>query len=156
MRGGVFPVMTQATCFRAATCAVNMPGKLCEIVSTEKQETMPMLNRLVGSVAVLTLGVALSLALPPQRAIAEEAPAKAAEATSGKPITIVLLDVLLQNDNEGLDPTSADERARQVKVGEEFKRMLEASGHYKFVPVTDDIKKKMATAQHIGQCYTIC
>ena len=111
-----------------------------------------MLNRLVGSIAVLTLGLALSLASLPLRAIAEEAPANAAEATAGKPITIVLLDVLLQNDNEGLDPTSNAERARQAKTGEEFKRMLEASGHYKFVTVTDDIKKKMIAAQKIGQC----
>ena len=86
----------------------------------------------------------------PQRAAAEEAPA--ASAATSKPITIVLLDVILQNDNEGLDPTSNAERARQKKVGDEFRRMLEASGRYKFVQVSDDIKKKMAISQHIGQC----
>ncbi len=101
---------------------------------------------------LILIAMLLGHTSPPQRAAAEDAPARAAEVASGKPITIVLLDVLLQNDNEGLDPTSDAERARQAKVGEEFKRMLEASGRYKFVQATDDIKKKMAAAQHIGQC----
>ena len=113
---------------------------------------MLILKRTTWPATVVMVCLALNFASLPQSAAAEEAPAQAAEVTSGKPINIVLLDVLLQNDNEGLDPTSNAERARQVKVGEEFKRMLEASGHYKFVPVTDDIKKKMAAAQHIGQC----
>ena len=66
--------------------------------------------------------------------------------------SVAFLGVLLQNDNEGLDPTSDAERARQQKVEDLFKSTLEATGRYKFVPVTDDVKKKMAAGQHIGQC----
>ena len=102
--------------------------------------------------AFMMVCLPLGIASLPLRAAAEEPSAPAAPGQSSKPVKIVLLDVLLQNDNEGLDPTSDAERARQIKVGEEFKRMLEATGHYKFVTVTDDIKKKMVAAQHIGQC----
>ena len=102
--------------------------------------------------AIVAVCLPLAIASHPPRATAEEAPAKAAEAKAGTPATIVLLGVLLQNDNEGLDPTSDAERARQTKVADQFKSMLEASGRYKFVSVTEDVKKKMEAAQQIGKC----
>ncbi len=68
------------------------------------------------------------------------------------PASVALLGVFLQNDNEGLDPTSDAERARQVKVQELFKSTLEATGRYKFVPVTAVVQKKMEAGQHVGTC----
>ena len=104
----------------------------------------------VTALVVFCLPFVIAAAAP--RAAAEEAHAKAAETKASPPAPIVLLGVFLQNDNEGLDPTSDAERARQIKVADQFKSMLEASGRFKFVTVTGDVKTKMAAAQKIGQC----
>jgi Protein of unknown function (DUF2380) len=69
-----------------------------------------------------------------------------------EPVKVALLGLVLKNDNEGLDPTSDAERARQTKTEELFISLLEASGRYKFVPVTDAVKKKMEAGQQVGTC----
>jgi Protein of unknown function (DUF2380) len=69
-----------------------------------------------------------------------------------EPVKVALLGLELKNDNEGLDPTSDAERARKTKTEELFKSLLEASGRYKFVPVTDEVKKKMDAGQQVGTC----
>ncbi len=73
-------------------------------------------------------------------------------ALAGEPVKVALLGLELKNDNEGLDPTSDAERARQTKTEELFKSLLEASGRYKFVAVTDEVKKKMDAGQQVGTC----
>lgn len=73
-------------------------------------------------------------------------------ALAGEPVKVALLGLEFKNDNEGLDPTSDAERARQTKTKELFKSLLEASGRYKFVAVTDEVKKKMDAGQQVGTC----
>ena len=69
-----------------------------------------------------------------------------------EPVKVALLGLEFKNDNEGLDPTSDAERARQIKTKDVFKSLLEASGLYKFVPVTDEVKTKMDAGQQVGTC----
>ena len=69
-----------------------------------------------------------------------------------EPVKVALLGLEFKNDNEGLDPTSDAERARQIKTKDVFKSLLEASGRYKFVPVTDEVKTKMDAGQQVGTC----
>jgi Protein of unknown function (DUF2380) len=66
--------------------------------------------------------------------------------------SVAMLGTFLQNDNEGYEPTSDAERARVTALEVQFKSALEASGQYKFVNVTPDMKAKIAAGQPIGEC----
>lgn len=77
--------------------------------------------------------------------------ASGACADAAKP-SVALLEMKLINDNEGLDPTSDAERARQVMIAEQFKKALTDSGRYTVVPGTDDIKAEVAKNQALGEC----
>jgi Protein of unknown function (DUF2380) len=68
------------------------------------------------------------------------------------PVKIALLGLTFKNDNEGLDPTSDAEKARQTKTEDVFKSLLEGSGRYTFVAVTDEVKKKIDAGQLVGTC----
>jgi Protein of unknown function (DUF2380) len=76
-----------------------------------------------------------------------------ADQAAAKPYTVAFLGVQLQNDNEGLEPTTDAERARMKKVEDLFKSKLEASGRFKFVPVPPDMLKKISAGQNIGECH---
>jgi Protein of unknown function (DUF2380) len=68
------------------------------------------------------------------------------------PKSVAMLGVLFQNDNEGYEPTSDAERARIAALEVQFKSMLEASGGYKFVPMTPAVQAKIKSGQPIGTC----
>ncbi len=76
----------------------------------------------------------------------------AVSTAAGPPIKVAMLGTYLYNDNEGLDPTSDTERARQTKVSDQFIATLEATGRYAFVPVTADVANRMAQSQALGRC----
>jgi hypothetical protein len=68
------------------------------------------------------------------------------------PLRLAFLGVRMQNDNEGLEPTTDAERNRIKVIGEQFAARLAASGEYKLVPLTDDIKSEIARGQAVGHC----
>jgi Protein of unknown function (DUF2380) len=70
----------------------------------------------------------------------------------GAPKTVAFLTVHLQNDNEGLEPTTDAERARMAALERSFKDQLEASGEYTFVSVPAAVEKKIANGQTVGTC----
>jgi Protein of unknown function (DUF2380) len=80
------------------------------------------------------------------------ATANVAVVRAAEPVKVALLGLEFKNDNEGLDPTSDAEKARQEKTKDVFKSLLEGSGRYTFVAVTDDVKKKMEAGQLVGTC----
>ena len=116
-----------------------------------------MLKRFSHSISQCRRGaVSLSLALfaiaflaGATSAVAEDASRTAA---ASKPVTVAFLGVRLQNDNEGLDPTSAAERERQKKLEELFKKKLEATGRFKFVPTPPETVAKIEAGQNMGEC----
>jgi hypothetical protein len=84
----------------------------------------------------------LSLAALAHPALAEPATAK----------SVSMLGVFFQNDNEGYEPTSAAERARMAAIEAQFKATLEATGKYKFVPITADVQADIVKGQQVGEC----
>jgi len=66
--------------------------------------------------------------------------------------SLAFLGVHFQNDNEGLEPTSDAERARLKRTGEEFTRLLAASGRYKIGPTTPEVEAKIAGGRPVGEC----
>lgn len=81
-------------------------------------------------------------------ASANVAPAAAA----GAPKSTAMLGILFQNDNDGYEPTSDAERARVTALEAQFKSMLEASGGYKFVPMTPEVQAKIQSGQPVAAC----
>jgi len=76
------------------------------------------------------------------------APVKAAD-----PPSLAFLGAYLQNDNEGLEPTTAAERARLVRIGEEFQQQLGDSGQFRLVQPDAAVEKQLAAAtQTPGEC----
>ena len=75
------------------------------------------------------------------------APALAAEAP-----TLAFLGTFLQNDNEGLEPTTEAERARLARTGAEFTRLLAESGRYRIMPVPGAVQTKITAGQTLGEC----
>lgn len=67
--------------------------------------------------------------------------------------SVAFLGVRLQNDNEGLEPTSDSERLRLRKLEDMFKQKLTQSERYTFVSVPDDVKAKIKSGQFIGECH---
>ena len=63
------------------------------------------------------------------------------------------LGVQIQNDNEGLEPTTDTERARMKEIERLFESKLEGSGRFKFVPVPSEMMKEISVGQNIGDCH---
>jgi hypothetical protein len=75
-----------------------------------------------------------------------------ASAQTHEPVRIAVLSAQLQNDHAEWAPTTDAERQRLVKIESTFKSMLEASGQYKFVPVSPSIQEKINNDQSMGRC----
>ncbi|WP_045836829.1 DUF3280 domain-containing protein [Hyphomicrobium sp. 99] len=76
----------------------------------------------------------------------------AQNAGAGEAPRLAFLGLRLQNDNESLEPTSDAERNRIGAIERQFTTSLEASGSYAVVPLTDDIRAKIASGQFVGSC----
>jgi Protein of unknown function (DUF2380) len=81
------------------------------------------------------------------------ASAQAADKEATQPRTLAFLGMQLQNDNAGLEPTTNEERAREQKVSDLFKKELEASGRFKFITVPPTMSAKIKAGQNIGECH---
>lgn len=68
------------------------------------------------------------------------------------PVRVAFLGVRLQNDNEGLEPTTEAERNRVAMLGKQFSSALADSGKYTITPLTDDVRIQIASGQPIGEC----
>jgi Protein of unknown function (DUF2380) len=66
--------------------------------------------------------------------------------------SLAYLGTFLQNDNEGLEPTTDAERARLKRTGDEFAAQLADSGRYRIVLTPDDMRAKIAAGQLLGEC----
>ena len=99
-------------------------------------------HTIIRSAAALVGVFALLLAL-----LAPPAPTRATA-----PPTLAFLGTHFQNDNAGLEPTTTSEEVRLVRTGAEFTQLLAGSGRFKIVPTTEDIEKKIAAGQQVGEC----
>ena len=61
--------------------------------------------------------------------------------------TVAFLGVQLQNDNEGLEPTTDAERARMKEIERLFESKLQGAGRFKFVPVPPEMIKDIAAGR---------
>ncbi len=75
-----------------------------------------------------------------------------AEARSSAPRSIVFLGVVFQNDNEGLEPTTDEERARIAALEKQFVASLQRSGKYAVLPVTPELRATIDAGQTLGAC----
>lgn len=75
-----------------------------------------------------------------------------AQARSSAPRSIVFLGVVFQNDNEGLEPTTDEERARISALEKQFVTSLQRSGRYAVLPVAPELSAKIAAGQTLGAC----
>lgn len=73
-------------------------------------------------------------------------------ARAAEPPTLAYLGTFLQNDNEGLEPTTHAERARLARTGEEFTQQLSQSGQFRIVPVSGAEQARIASGQTPGAC----
>ena len=101
-----------------------------------------------GRLIALRRMIAIAALLGFFAASASVAPTAAADA----PKSTAMLGVSFQNDNEGYEPTSDAERARMTALEGQFKLMLEASGGYKFVPMTPEVQAKIQSGQPVAAC----
>jgi hypothetical protein len=92
---------------------------------------------------VATLGVGLAMAIWW---------VAVASGQANDPVSIAVLSVELQNDRAQWAPTSDAERQRLRKIEDIFKSMLEASGKYKFTPVSPSIQERISKDQKLGNC----
>jgi hypothetical protein len=67
-------------------------------------------------------------------------------------LRLAFLGVRIQNDNEALEPTTKAERDRMTAIGKQFTSSLEGAGGYAIVPLTDDVRAKIANGQAVGSC----
>jgi hypothetical protein len=112
--------------------------------NVEKELTMSFKGAARQVVAMLVLGFSF-LGCGLISVVADDGPAGAH--------TVAFLGVQLQNDNEGLEPTTDAERSRMKEIGQLFETKLEASGRYKFVAVPSEMSKEIAAGQNIGECH---
>lgn len=91
--------------------------------------------------AAVLLGIGVTLFAAPMQAALAEAPIK-----------IAVLSAILQNDHAQWVPTTDAERNRLKNIEDIFKSSLEASGKYKFVPVSAAIQEKIGKDQKMGEC----
>jgi hypothetical protein len=76
----------------------------------------------------------------------------AGQAFAAEAKSVAFLGVHLQNDNQGLEPTTDAERARMAKVEQIFKSSLEGSGQFKFVQTNPGVQAQISAGQTLGQC----
>jgi hypothetical protein len=60
------------------------------------------------------------------------------------PLRLAFLGVRLQNDNKGFEPTTDAERNRIARIEKQFTSAVGASGVYSIVPLTDEVRSKIA------------
>jgi Protein of unknown function (DUF2380) len=109
------------------------------------KESRPMdLKKIASDLASVLLFGLFIVAADPSPLLAEDAAAAR---------TVAFLGVQLQNDNEGLEPTTDAERARMKEIEELFESKLDGSGRFKFVPVPPETMKEIAAGQNIGDCH---
>lgn len=92
-----------------------------------------------GALCAAFLAASLSVSVPAQ-----------AGAEGAK--SLAMLHVYFFNDNEDLEPTDSEERARMAALEKQFKSMLEESGRYRFVAVSAETRAKVAGGQQLGRC----
>ena len=130
-----------------ASAGLLRPVKRCLYVMETKTVNIsisrgPALNVPGRLVALLALCFALAAPLAAGASAADAGPAK----------KVAFLGVRMQNDNEGLDPTSDAERARQVKLQALFKTLLEGKGGFTLIEATPEIQKRIEAGRNIGDC----
>jgi uncharacterized protein DUF2380 len=103
----------------------------------------PSLRLARAARGVSPLLIAFCLALSPLAAMSAQA---------DELVTIAVLSAALQNDNAEWVPTTDAERQRLRKIEQTFKSMLEASGKYKFAPVSPSIQERIDKDQKMGRC----
>jgi len=91
----------------------------------------------------IVLGLFAAFALLPSLSVGSAA---------ATPERLAFLGVRLQNDNEGLEPTTTAERERVAALGRQFTSALAKSGSYTIVPLTDEIRSEIARGQPVGHC----
>ena len=74
----------------------------------------------------------------------------AAETASGKPVRVAFFGFHLVNTS--LEPIHDAEKQRIAMVGELLRRMLMDSGRYQIVPLSDELKQKIAQSAEITGC----
>jgi hypothetical protein len=74
----------------------------------------------------------------------------AAYTASGEPLKVAFFGFELINTSP--EPTSDAERARLASLGEQLRGMLEASGRYRVVPLSGELRKKIAAGAEITGC----
>ena len=100
--------------------------------------------------AALGVGAFLALTSVP---VGSRSTAVAATPAEPEPVkTVALLGVQFLNDHEDLEPTTVAERARVAVIDKLFETELEASGRYRFVPISAEAGAKMAAGPEIGNC----
>jgi hypothetical protein len=101
--------------------------------------------------ALMSLPLRIRAALAALLAVLVLAPVTA-NAEGPQPKSTAMLGVFFHNDNEGYEPTSGAERARMAAVEAQFKKALEATAKYTFVPINPDIQADIEKGQMIAEC----
>ncbi|MET0408884.1 MAG: hypothetical protein ABW006_11000, partial [Hyphomicrobium sp.] len=83
-------------------------------------------------------------------AVALMLPSLSIQGAAAEPLRLAFLGVRIQNDNEALEPTTTAERDRIAAIGKQFTSALTASGNYAGVPLTDDVRTRIANGQAVG------
>lgn len=73
-------------------------------------------------------------------------------AHAGDAPSLAYLGTFLQNDNEGLEPTTDAERARLVRTGEQFTQLIADSGEFRIAPVSAAERARIKAGQLPGEC----
>jgi hypothetical protein len=69
-----------------------------------------------------------------------------------KPVRLAFLGLRFLNDHQQLQPTTDAERKRIAATEKQFTTSLTKSGDYAIVPLTDDVRHKMAQGEPLGEC----
>jgi Protein of unknown function (DUF2380) len=127
-----------------SACNITLRAR-CRLRPASRTATLARGLALLGALGLAAFLALLSVAIG-DRASAT-VPAAADQVT-----TVAFLGVEFLNDHEDLEPTTDAERARLAAIGKLFKSQLEASGRYRFVPITADAAAKIAADREIGNC----
>ena len=95
--------------------------------------------------------VVAGLAVLAALAVSSGAPATQAASTA-HPVNVAFLGVEFLNDNEMYEPTSAAEWARVKNVEDIFTAKLAKAGEFNFIPVSNEVRTKIAKGQSLGAC----
>ncbi len=126
------------------------PGPICRqcrFVSRGQQTHASLLGRF----RAFNISVIVFLLLPIGSLLNGHADA-AAGSPDSQPRKILFLGTKFQNDHEGQEPTSEAERGRIHAIEDILKSQLEATGSFRFIPDSSEIKSKISGGQTIGDC----